>query len=193
MWSIEESMILMLTDSNLLQQAMDYWLDFYKRYIKAQKDAGAHAIWLGDCNAFSSMVSVEQYNEFIMPTCRNLVEHCEKELDIRIWLHNSEIKLPHIMSHKSLGVSFESIGPDANIAEIREGTRGRQAISGNLNPIEVLWRGTPELIRQEVERIMKICKPGGGYIFATGEMNPMQVPAENMKGLMDRSRELAEY
>jgi len=27
---------------------MDYWKEFYKVYIKAQQQAGAEAIWLGD-------------------------------------------------------------------------------------------------------------------------------------------------
>ena len=193
MWGIEESMMMMLDDKQLLYDAMDYWLEFYKRYIKAQKDAGAHAIWLGDCNAFSSMVSVAMYNEHILPVTRKLVQYCEEEIDVRIWLHNSEIKLDHVLSHVPLGLTVESIGPAADIREIREGTKGKAAISGNLDPIESLWRGTPESIARDAERIMSICKPGGGYIFATGEMNPRDVPAENMKALMDASRKVAEY
>ena len=52
MWSIEESMVLLLRDRELLQDAMRYWCAFYKRYVRAQRDAGAHAIWLaGICMA----------------------------------------------------------------------------------------------------------------------------------------------
>ena len=65
-------------------------MEFYKRYIKAQKDAGADAIWLGDCNAFSSMVPADLYVEHILPVTKKLVQYCEKELDIMIWMHNSE-------------------------------------------------------------------------------------------------------
>jgi uroporphyrinogen-III decarboxylase len=193
MWSIEESMVLMLSDKELLYDALAYWLEFYKRYIKAQKKAGAHAIWLGDCNAFSSMVSVQQYKEHIFPVTKKLVEYCEKELGIMIWMHNSEIKKEHVAGHIPLGLSFESIGPAADIGEIRELTRGKMAISGNLDPIEVLWRGTPELITKEVERIMKICKPGGGYIFSTGEMNPRDIPEENMLAMMKAAKRMSEH
>lgn len=140
-FSIQESMMLMFTDPEFLFAAMDYWKDFYKRYIKAQQEAGADAIWLGDCNAFSSMVSVPQYKEYILPVTKELVTYCEKELDIMIWMHNSETQLEHVLSHLPLGVSFESIGPDGDIREIREATRGRQPISANLDPIKVLWQG----------------------------------------------------
>ncbi len=193
MWSIGESMMMMLTDAELLHNAMEYWLEFYKRYIKAQRDAGAHAIWLGDCNAFSSMVSVDQYKEHIFPVTQKLIRYCEDELDIMMWMHNSEILKEHVLSHLPLELSFESVGPGADMCEIMEIANGRCAISGNLDPIEVLWRGTPEQIEKDVERLMLICKPYGQYIFAPGEMNPRQVPEENMDAMMKTAKRLSDY
>ena len=193
MWGIEESMMLMFDDPALLAEAMTVWGEFYKRYIRAQRDAGAHAIWLGDCNAFSGLVSLPQYEEHILPATRELVQHCERELDVMIWMHNSEIRTAHVLSHAPLGCSFENIGPAADFREVREATRGKLAITGNLDPIEVLWRGTPETIAAEVERIMAIGKPGGGFAFCTGEMNPRDVPEENMVAYMQTARALAAY
>jgi len=193
MWSIQESMLLLLTNPELLYNAMDYWLEFYKRYIKAQRDAGADAIWLGDCNAFGNMVPVPLYREHILPVTKKLVQYCEKELDIMIWMHNSEISLENIISHLPLGVSFENVGPAADIMEISNALKGKAAFSGNLDPLEVLWKGTPDLVKSETTRIITCCKDNGGYIFNTGEMNPGQVPFENMKAMMDTARDLAEY
>jgi len=193
MWGIQESMLLVYDDPDLLREAMLRWRDFGMRYIKAQRDAGGHAVWLGDCNAFSGLLSVEQFNEHVLAITRGLVEYAENELGVMVWLHNSEISAPHVLSHLPLGVGFESIGPDADFASIRERVRGKRAVSGNLNPIEVLWRGTPETIAREVERLMDIGKPGGGYVFATGEMNPRQVPAENMRAMMQAAKHLATY
>ncbi len=110
-----------------------------------------------------------------------------------IWLHNSETKLDHVLSHTPVGMSFENIGPAGNMKEIREATKGKRPISGNLDPIEVLWQGNPDSIAAEVERIMSICKEGGGYIFNTGEMNPGQTPEENMIAYMTTARKLADY
>ena len=191
MWSIEESMVMMLTDEDLLRDAMLYWKEFYMRYIEAQKEAGAHAIWFGDCNAFSGLVSVDQYNRYILPITKELVEYAEKKLDVMMWMHNSEISLPHVLSHIPLGLSFESIGPGADISEIRKNTAGRHSISGNLDPIEVLWRGTPEKIASEVKRIVSICKDGGSYIFNTGEMNPRDITEENMMAMMKTAKGLS--
>ena len=193
MWSIQESMLLLLTDTGLLHDAMDYWLEFYKRYIRAQRDAGADAIWLGDCNAYSSMVPADLYVEHIRPVTEKLVRYCEKELDIMIWMHNSETNLEHILSHLPIGMSFENVGPAADIKAVSAALKGKSAFSGNLDPLEVLWKGTPEMIRAETKRIISACKDNGAYIFCTGEMNPAQVPEENMKVMMDTARDMAEY
>jgi len=193
MWSIQESMLLLLTDPKLLYAAMDYWLEFYKRYIKAQKEAGADAIWLGDCNAFGNIVPVQLYQEHILPVTKKLVDYCEKELDVMIWLHNSETSLENILSHLPLGVSFENIGPAGNILEVSNALKGKAAFSGNLDPLEVLWKGTPELVKKETTRIINSCKKNGGYIFNTGEMIPREVPVENMKMMMKTAKSLSEY
>jgi [methyl-Co(III) methylamine-specific corrinoid protein]:coenzyme M methyltransferase len=193
MWSIEESMLLMLTDKDLLHDAMETWKEFYQRYIRAQQEAGADAIWLGDCNAFSSMVSVDLYNEHILPVTKELIQYCEKELDIMIWLHNSEIEVDHVRSHFPLGYSFENIGPDADMKEIRQATKGRVPISGNIDPIKVLWKGTPEIVEREVERIIGACKDGGGYIFSSGEMIPRDTPKENISAMLRTVKRLGAY
>jgi [methyl-Co(III) methylamine-specific corrinoid protein]:coenzyme M methyltransferase len=193
MWSIEESMTLMLTDKDLLFEAMDCWKDFYVRYIKAQHDAGADAIWLGDCNAFSSMVSVDLYNEHILPVTRALIEYCERQIDIMMWLHNSEICVDHVRSHFPLGYSFENIGPDADIKEIRQATKDKVSISGNIDPLKILWKGTPETVEREVERIMTTCKDGGGFIFSSGEMVPRETPEENISAMVKTVKRLGAY
>ena len=192
-FSIDESMMQMYIDPGFLADAMDYWKEFYKRYIKAQKMAGADAIWLGDCNAFSAMVSVPQYNKFILPVTKELVTYCEKELDIMIWMHNSETKLANVMSHHPIGMSFESIGPDGDIREICQATKGIQPISGNLDPLKVLWQGNPDSIAADVKRIMDICKDGGGFICNTGEMNPRDTPVENMEAYISTAKHLGDY
>jgi len=183
LFGLEEAMIIGMTNADLLAETCDFFVELQARYIKAQYDAGAHAVWLGDCNAFSHMLSVEQYYQFAFPSCKKLVERAN-EIGIITYLHNSEISIPHILAECELGVDIINIGPGADIAEVKKTLAGKQCFSGNLAPIEVLMRGTPEKVAEETARIINICKPGGGYVFNTGEMNPRDVPVENMKAMI---------
>ena len=63
-WGMEETMVKALTEPDLLQRACEFFVEQQFRYAKAQYEAGAQAMWMGDCEAFSGMLSLEQYNKF---------------------------------------------------------------------------------------------------------------------------------
>jgi uroporphyrinogen decarboxylase len=105
-----------------------------------------------------------------------------------VHLHASEISLPHLLAESELGVDIINCGPAANLAEVRAGLTGKTCFSGNLDPIEVLMRGTPEEVAREAERIVSVGASAGGYLVNTGEMNPRDVPAENMTAMVRAAR-----
>jgi len=191
---LQEPMLAGLTDPDLLEAACDFFVQWQARYIEAQVEAGAHAIWLGDCNAFSSMLSLAQYCRFAAPSCLRLVEKIH-DAGALAYLHNSEISTPHILAEAELGVDVINCGPGADMAAVRSGLGtalgSRCGYSGNLDPIEVLMRGTPAQVAAEATRLVKTCFDAGGYLFNTGEMNPRDVPPENMKAMIAAARDAA--
>ena len=187
LYGIEEAMMLGMTDEKLLFETCEFFVEYQSRYIKAQIEAGAHGIWLGDCNAFSGMLSVEQYKKFAFPSCKKLVEKAH-EYGAIIHLHNSEISVPHLLAEVELGVDIINCGPAADIADVRKDLTGKCCFTGNLDPIEVLMRGTPEKVAAEAERIVKIGYSDGGYMFNTGEMNPRDIPEENMRAMVQTAK-----
>ena len=89
-------------------------------------------------------------------------------------------------------IEFEplGVGPGVDIAQAKEATRGKVALMGNLDPIAVLERGTPEQVAAEAERIVTLGKQGGGYLFDTGEMVPRDTPEANVRAMIDAARRL---
>ena len=154
LYGLEETMMLLLAEPELLAETCAFFVDMQSRYIKAQIDAGAHAIWIGDCNAFSGMLSLEQYKQFAFPSCKKLIDKAH-EYGAIIHLHNSEIAIPYLLAECELGADIINCGPDANIAEVRKAFNGKACFSGNLDPIEILMRGTPEQVATETERIIR--------------------------------------
>ncbi|NUQ62262.1 MAG: uroporphyrinogen decarboxylase family protein [Pirellulales bacterium] len=188
LFGLDNTMVLAATEPELLQRACDFFVDLQSRYIQAQVEAGAHAIWIGDCNAFSGMLSLAQYRKFAFPSCKRLVEQAHKHGAI-VHLHNSEIVPQYLLAEAELGVDIVNCGPAADMEEVAKVLRGKVCFSGNLDPIEVLMRGTPERVASEAERLVNLCYPAGGYVFNTGEMNPRDVPAENMYAMVKAARE----
>lgn len=183
LYGLQETMILSMTEKQLLLETCAFFVENQAAYALAQLEAGAHAIWLGDCNAFSEMLSLKQYREFALPSCKALVDRIHGAGGL-VHLHNSEVKVDYLLAEVETGVDIINVGPAADIAEVRAALTGKCCFTGNLDPIEVLMRGTPEAVEAEAGRIAEIGMSEGGYMFNTGEMNPRDTPVENMRAMV---------
>ncbi len=188
LFGLENAMILGLTDPELLAATCEFFVDLQSRWIEAQAEAGAHAIWLGDCNAFSGMLSLKQYCDFALPWCKKLIERVRR-LGVIIYLHNSEIAIGHLEASATSGADIINCGPAADLAAVQSALANKVCFSGNLDPLGVLLNGTPAQVAQETERLIRVGSRHGGYLFNTGEMNPRDVPVENMKAMVRAVRE----
>jgi uroporphyrinogen decarboxylase len=187
LFGLTEALMMIHTDPGLLEAACEFFVDVQIEWGLAQFDAGAHALWLGDCNAMSNLISVEQYKKFALGPCARVVEAYRKAGGLT-FLHNSEESVPHILASVELGPSVINVGPGIDIGRAKEALRGKACLGGNLDPIRVLMNGKPEEVAAEAGRIVRLAAPGGGFIFNTGEMNPRDVPVENMKALVRGAR-----
>lgn len=191
LYGMEEAMILALTEPNLLAETCDFFVEMQTEYIKHQVEAGAHAVWIGDCNAFSSMLSIEQYRTFALPPSQKLVKNVQA-LGAMVYIMNSEILTPYLLAECDLGADIINCGPESDLPDVRRALTGKNCFSGNVDPIETLLRGTPQQVAEETERAIRTGYSGGGYLFNTGEMVPRDVPEENMRAMMETARKCRE-
>jgi len=189
LYGLEVPMLLMYDDPDLLRDTMDFFVELQSLWSVAQIKAGADAIWLGDCNAFSSLLSAKQYEEFAAEPCRKVIQACH-EAGGMVFLHNSEISIPHIELECQLKPDVVSVGPAADMKAVLDATRGKACIMGNVDPIETLMRATPAQVEMEVERLMALGR-GTSFMLDSGEMVPRDVPVENMHAMMRKGHELA--
>ncbi|MGB9596735.1 MAG: uroporphyrinogen decarboxylase family protein [Candidatus Poribacteria bacterium] len=190
LYGIEESMLLMFSDPDLLKKTCDFFIDLQLIWGKAQFDAGAHALWIGDCNAMSNLISLRQYSEFAFEPCKELIEKY-REIGILTFLHASEEKPEYIEKQATIGADALSVGPGIDIEIAKNLTEGKIALIGNLDPLNILQRATPQKVVEEAKRIMNVGKRNGGYMFNTGEMVPRDTPIENMRAMMTSAKSLA--
>jgi uroporphyrinogen decarboxylase len=190
LYGLETPMLLMYEDPGLLRDTMEFFVDLQSRWGVAQIEAGADAIWLGDCNAFSGLLSPAHYRDFAAEPCRKVIQACQRAGGM-VFLHNSEISVPHIELEIDLKPDVISVGPGADMEAVLRAARGRACIMGNIDPIEVLMKGTPEQVEKDVDRLMAIGRQSTGFMLDSGEMIPRDVPVENMRAMMRRGHQLA--
>ena len=179
--------MLCYTDEKLLRDTMEFFVELQTKWGRAQKEAGAHALWVGDCNASTHLISPTFYREFAFEPAKQILE-AYKEANTITFYHASEEgeSLPIMME---LGADVLSPGPGIDMAEILEMAKGKVCVVGNIDPINVLERGTVEDVQRETERLINLGKKYGGYIFNSGEMIPRETPVENIEAMVKRAKD----
>jgi len=189
LYGIEATMLLPLDDPELFKDTLEYFAGLQTEFGIAQREAGADAVWVGDCTASGHLISESYFAEYAKPYVTDIVKEFDK---LNLWsiYHASEENVGHLKLMADSGISVLSVGPGLDITEAKKSVGDKVCLIGNLDPIGVLLNGTPEQVEIEAKRIMNIGKQGGGYIFNTGEMVPRDVPVKNMEALIRAANEV---
>lgn len=153
------------------------------RWLEAQMEAmgGAEGILVLDdiCGFFSE----EEYLEFAQPRLKKIFDWFQVPVKM---FHNDNfgnryLTFPHIAE---LGVNLFNFSHLADLAEARRQLGGSVAILGNLPPLELLTRGTPETVRAETEKLLSRFHPDRGFLLSVGGGASPGMPGENLKAML---------
>ena len=152
-----------------------------KRFAKAQIDAGADIIGVG--NAAASLIGPALYKEYGLSWDKAIVDY--------IHSCGARVKLHICGNITSLLELIREAGPDivdidwmvdfARAARVFEGSN--TAASGNVNPVAVLMQGTPEYVEAQINHCINVSSATS--CIAAGCEVPAATPDENLF-LMDR-------
>jgi MtaA/CmuA family methyltransferase len=161
---------------NLMERCVDVGIEF----ARAQIEAGAETIGIGD--AVASQVSPRVYKKLILPREKRLIRAI-KEMGAFVRLHicgNITHLLPGIAE---LDLDLLDIDHMVDMATVRETVGNNVVITGNIDPVGGVLHGTPESIRKTIHTIYKTV--GNPYMVNAGCEIPSGTPEENLKALCE--------
>lgn len=168
----------LVVDETFACQVMDKCLEVGIAFAKAQVDAGADTIGIGD--AIASQVSPDVYESLILPREKKLISAI-KEMGAYVKLHicgNITHLLPGI---STLDIDILDVDHMVDLAEVRTVIPKKVAIAGNIDPVTGMLLGTPESIRKKVQDDYRLV--GNPYLVNAGCEIPSSTPYENLKAL----------
>lgn len=176
LYGISQALLLLFDEPSLFRATCEYMVELMSLWGVAQIEAGADAIWLGDCVASSGFCSPQQYADFAVEPAQRVAAAIKAAGGIVIY-HAGEHSLPHL----SLGAEhFDiiNVGEGIDLAAVKAALGHKVCLSGNAHPIKLMNCRNLDEVAAETARIVEAGKPGGGYIFNTGEGIPRQVQPE---------------
>jgi MtaA/CmuA family methyltransferase len=177
---VSEFLIDLLDDEAFAGELMDLCVDAGIAFARAQVQAGADTIGIGD--AIASQVSPRLYERLILPREERLVAGI-RAAGAAVKLHicgNITHLLPGIASLKPDVVDVDHM---VSLAAVRETLGPGVAITGNLDPVADIRYGTPERIREAVLRAYETV--GNPYLVNAGCEIPPGTPHHNLRALCE--------
>ncbi|GHU59115.1 methylcobamide:CoM methyltransferase [Spirochaetia bacterium] len=152
-----------------------------KRFAKAQIDAGADIIGVG--NAAASLIGPDLYKKYGLEWDKKItayIHNCGAKVKLHI-CGNIAPLLELLVDVKADILDIDSMVDFSHAAKVFEGSAS--AVSGNVHPVAVLMQGAPAYIEAEIKRCMNTGVSTS--LVAAGCEVPLASPEENLL-LMDR-------
>ncbi len=131
------------------------------------------------------MVSVKHYQEFAAPYLQRIFD--EFEGLIRIYHNDTPCAHLHAVLAEANFDVF-NFSHKADIGEVKASMGHRVALMGNVAPLDLGMRGTPEAVEQAVLACLDKAAPGGGMILSFGGGVSPGTPPENIDALLRAAR-----
>ncbi len=178
--TVSEGMMMLLDDPDEVQNALEFLLEQQIENARAQINAGADIIGIGD--AVASLISRDTYLKIVMPYEARLIEAVHG-MGGRVKLHicgNIGHILPDVID---TGADIVDIDHMVDLSRALTLGKGKCAICGNLNPTSVILSGTEEEVFKSSLDCLTLAKGSDSYLFSGGCEVPKATPDSNMRAM----------
>jgi len=165
-------------DPVFVRDLFEFIVEMELRFARAQVDAGADSIGLGD--AAASLVGPQIYEEFVWPYEKKLIDGIH-EMGALVRLHicgNTRAILGNMGRLKCDIVDLDFLAP---LDEGRKEMGADQVILGNIDPVRVMRDGDADLVISTVAQCHR--QAGERYIVGAGCEIPRDAPEGNIRAL----------
>ncbi len=146
---------------------------------------GVEAILISSALAGGHFISPRHYQELVLPYEKMVIEGIKEKYDLPIYTHicgKIGDRLELIAATGTNGIDTLDPPPLGNVelAEAKRRVGQKLFLKGNIDPVNVILKGTPSEVLEAAKRCLEAAKEGGGYILSTACSVPPYAPPENI-------------
>lgn len=183
-YGVENLMRGLYKDKAAVHAVLDFAAELCFAYLEPFIDAGVSVISLADPTSSGDLISRSQFIEFALPYLKKLADKI-KARGVWVVVHicgNTTNRLDQI---PLAGVHIMSVDYKVNLADARRILGGKIAFAGNMNPVAVMQKETPDGVAATCRAAIEKAGAAPGYILMPGCDIPPSVPLENVKTMVE--------
>lgn len=166
---------------------LDKATDAVIRYVDILIDHGALGVIILDPLSSSDVISPSFYREVVKPTQIKVIDHIKKRERVPV-IHICTYTEPIWPDLASLGAYAYHGDILPGIGKCKKEIGTKICLLGNIDPINVMYYGSPSDVRVAAEECIKQAAPGGGFVLASGCDTGYDVPSDNIVALVETAK-----
>lgn len=172
-----EIMVAMSEEPELVHTVLDKTTTFLVEYAKGYKEAGCHGIVIAEPAA--GLLSPDNCHEFSSVYVKRIVDAVQDE-NFLVVLHNCGKTVKLVPTMLSTGAKVLHFGNAIDMADILPQIPAQVLACGNIDPAGVFKNGTPELMKERTESLLRAMKPYPNFLISSGCDIPPNTPIDQI-------------
>jgi len=191
-----QGLIMLYRKPNLMKYLIQKAYEAHLEIAKAYAAAGCHAWIISEDRIGADIISPNFYREFFFEPEKRYFNEVRKLGMIPILYFCGNV-MPLLNYIRDLGVDGLMVEESrknfsTDILKVKEVLDGKVCVFGNLDTVNVLWKGDEGSINREVRRQLQAAA-GGGFIISNGSPIAPGTPAKNLKAFIKSARKYGRY
>ena len=186
---VDQFMLRLLDDRPFAEALLDKCTTFTTTYAQALGAAGADMLSGGDSPA--GLLGPKLYHEVALPYEKRAIEEIKSSYAGPVSLHICGNATPMLVDMSRSGADVLELDHQVDLATACRAIGPQVAIWGNLDPVGVLARGNPEMVRQATRDALSATRASNRrrFVLSSGCTLAMETPAENLHALIQAARQ----
>lgn len=180
---VTEAMIKCYEEPEVMHTVLKKAADFLKNYAAAFKSAGADGIVIAE--PLTGLLSPELAEEFSEGYVRELIQSVKSDEFMVIYHNCGNNTVEQLSSILRVGADAYHFGNAVDLKDILQKAPEDMLIMGNIDPASVLCKGSADLVRQEVLKLMRECSGHKNFVISSGCDVPPTTPWTNIDAFFE--------
>ena len=159
---------------------------------RAEAQAGADIVHLGDSFAGPSIVSPKFFRDYAMPYDKIVFDQWRRE-GVLTSLHICGKSTPIWDDMIETGTHNIEVDQTVDLAEAKGKVAHRACLTGNIDPSAIIHYGTTDEVEKKTKECIQAARSGGGYVLSPGCVVMPGFPQSNLEAMARVARESGRY
>lgn len=196
LFGYEDSLMYMLDDPAKIHAILRAYTAGSADLACRQAERGVDAVLISSAFAGGGFISPAQYEEFVLPYERTVVQRVKSQFDVPVYTHTCGAIGDRLELMVATGIDgIDTLDPPplgtVDLEDAKRRVGDRLFFKGNIDPVNTLLRKSRNEVREDALWRLRVGSPGSGFILSSACSVSPAVPPENLTVLVQAAEEFS--